>query len=512
MTVSCARTPRRQPAVERSCRWRRSVTLVCVAGALSSLTVWPGPPAAGAAPQHGGDNVVVQWNVAALEGVREAKQGPPMVARALAIIHTCMFDAWAAYDQKAVGTRLGDALRRPPSERGEANKAEAISFAAYRAAMDLMPVAAPVYDGLMAKLGYDPADTSTDTTTPAGVGNVACAAVLDFRHHDGSNQLGDLNGGAPYTDYTGYAPVNDPMVAAGALDPSTVMDPDRWQPLTYVDLSGTTVTPACVAPFWNRVAPFALTSDSQFRSQTGPARMGSQQFVDQARDVLEISAHLDDRQKAIAEYWADGPKSELPPGHWDLFGEYVSRRDHHGINEDVQMFFALTNAIFDAGIVAWDNKIAFDSVRPITAIRELFHGQQVEAWGGPNKGTQMIDGGSWLPYQPTYFPTPPFAEYSSGHSNFSAAGAEILRRFTGSDRFGASVTIPAGSSVVEPGSAPATDITLSWPTFTSAADEAGTSRRYGGIHFEQGDLDGRMTGRLAGAQAWEKAQSYIKGR
>jgi hypothetical protein len=74
------------------------------------------------------------------------------------------------------------------------------------------------------------------------------------------------------------------------------------------------------------------------------------------------------------------------------------------------------------------------------------------------------------------------------------------------------VTIPAGSSVVEPGFAPASDVTLTWRTFSDAADEAGISRRYGGIHFEQGDIDARATGRLAGAQAFSKAQNLIMGR
>lgn len=459
--------------------------------------------------------MVVKWNSAVLEGVRRSKLGPPMVSRALAIVHTCIYDAWAAYDQKAVGTMLGSALRRPPSQRGGINKNKAISFAAYRAATNLVPMGAPVYDELMASLGYDPADTTTDTTKPAGVGNVACQAVLDLRHRDGSNQLGDEPGGAPgvpYSDYTGYMPVNQPMNADDPIDPATVVDPNKWQPLRYTDLSGATVTPSFIAPHWTRIKPFALTSGSQFRSTTGPARYGSQLFQDQAREVLDISANLTDTRKVIAEYWADGPKSELPPGHWNLFAQYVSRRDKHGINEDVQMFFALNNAIFDAGIVAWDNKIAFDSVRPITAIRQLFNGQQVQAWGGPGKGTETIDGGAWRPYQPSYFPTPPFGEYSSGHSNFSAAGAEILKRFTKRDTFGYSVTIRAGSSVVEPGVAPATDVTLSWPTFSAAADEAGMSRLYGGIHFKQGDLDARATGRLAAAQAWDKAQSYIKGQ
>src|SRR5262249_40101075 len=144
-------------------------------------------------------------------------------------------------------------------------------------------------------------------------------------------------------------------------------------------------------------------------------------------------------------------------------------------------------AIFDAGCCAWDDKIAFDSVRPITAIRWLNRGKTITAWGGPGRGTRQIAGEEWFPYQATTFPTPPFAEYSSGHSNFSAAGAEILRAFTGSDRFGGSVTFAIGTSRTEPGTVPARDVTLAWPTFSDAAAQAGMSRRYGGIHFEQGD-------------------------
>jgi hypothetical protein len=126
------------------------------------------------------------------------------------------------------------------------------------------------------------------------------------------------------------------------------------------------------------------------------------------------------------------------------------------------------------------------------------------AWGGPEGGTQVIDGEDWFPYQRTTFPTPPFAEYTSGHSTFSAAAAEILKRFTGCDRFGASVTLRAGSSYIEPGLSPATEVTLSLDIFSEAADRAGLSRRYGGIHFGQGDRDGRAAGRLVAAQIWKK--------
>jgi vanadium-dependent haloperoxidase-like protein len=117
-----------------------------------------------------------------------------------------------------------------------------------------------------------------------------------------------------------------------------------------------------------------------------------------------------------------------------------------------------------------------------------------------------------LPYQAATFPTPPFPEYSSGHSTFSAAGAEILRRFTGSDRLGASVTFSPGSSRFEAGTVPAKAVVLHWPRFSDAAKQAGLSRRYGGIHFEQGDLDGRVAGRAVARLAWQRAQRYISGR
>jgi len=119
-------------------------------------------------------NAVVQLNSATLQGVRDAKLGAPMVARALAIVHTCMYDAWAAYDERAIGTQLRGALRRPASERTLGNKERAISYAAFRALEDVLPVDTdPVYIPLMKQLGYDPKDHSTDIETPTGIGNVA---------------------------------------------------------------------------------------------------------------------------------------------------------------------------------------------------------------------------------------------------------------------------------------------------------------------------------------------------
>ena len=479
-------------------------TLAAVLGVFASV-----------APAQSSSNVVIQWNRASLQGVRDGTLGPPMVARALAIVHTCMYDAWAAYDPKATGTQLGGSLRTDPAMRSRANKNEAISFAAYRAAIDVFPWdKSTVFDPLMLKLGYNVDDTSTDTETPAGIGNVACAALLNFRHSDGSNQLGDLTAsGVPYADYTGYQPVNLPSTVP-VSDLSTVLDPNRWQPLTYSN--GTkVVTPTFVGAQWYKVKPFAMTSPDQFIpfvSRYGPALYGSLEYTEQAQELVDFSAHLTDEQKMIAEYWANGPHSELPPGHWDLFAQYVSARDHHTVDDDVKMFFVLTNAIFDAGIAAWDAKRVFDSVRPATAIPYLMHGQQIQCWGGPGKGTITADAADWIPYQLATFPTPPFPEYISGHSTFSAAGATILAMWTGSEQFGDSVTFVTGTSIIEPGITPTSAVTLHWATFHDAANQAGISRRYGGIHFRTADLVGRAVGNMAAMNAWTKSLKYFDGR
>jgi hypothetical protein len=223
--------------------------------------------------------------------------------------------------------------------------------------------------------------------------------------------------------------------------------------------------------------------------------------------VLADSGGLTDEHKAIAEYWADGPGTETPCGHWCLLARQVSGRDGHGLDGDVKLLFALAGALLDASIACWDAKRTYDSVRPVTAVHFLFAGQEVSAWAGPGQGTRRIPGERWQPY----LATPPFAEHVSGHSTFSAAAATVLARFTGSDRFGARVTVPAGSSRIEAGT-PAADVVLSWPTFSAAAEQAGRSRRYGGIHFRDGDLSGRALGTAVGVEAWEAASLLFAGR
>lgn len=457
----------------------------------------------GGAPVPAAANTIVaEWNETTLQSIRNTRPGPPTAARMLAIVHTCIYDAWAAYDSVATGTRLGGDLRRASNERTDSNKREALSFSAHACLKDLFPSQAAYLDGVLTALGYDPQNSSIDPATPAGIGHLAAQAVIEYRHRDGSNQLGDLNPGA-YSDYTGYAPVNTA---------DEINDPNRWQPLRVPDGRGGFAIQKFAAPHWENVIPFALHSAGQFDEQIdAPALLPQRHYRKQVRQIIKYSAELTDREKVIAEYWADGPSSELPPGHWGLFAQFVSAKYAHNIDQDAKMFFAMHNAIFDAGIVAWHFKRKYDSVRPVTAVRFLKKGKMIQAWAGPGKGTQWIRGEDWVPYQAPSFITPPFAEYISGHSAFSRAGAEILRLFTGSESFGASVTIAAGSSFVEPGLVPAQPITLSWPTLKEAADEAGLSRRYGGIHFEDGDENARLLAPHVAAQAWDKAQSYFAG-
>jgi hypothetical protein len=451
-----------------------------------------------------GDNLVLVWNEETLESIRRLPPGPTAAARALAIVHTAIYDAWAAYDPLAVGTRLGAKLRQPESERTQANKDKAVSFAAYLALTDLFPARQATFDQRMATLGY--ATDGSDTSTAATVGTVAGQAVVDFRHNDGANQV---NG---YADTSGYEPVN-------TWD--QILSPDHWQPLCVpLPAPGTTDCTAVQkfsTPHWRNVTPFALTSAAQFRPDHGPAvtvlkGKPSDAFRKEVDQQLRFSAGLTDTQKVIAQYWEDGPRSETPPGHWNLFAQWVSHRDHHTLDTDAKVFFALGNALLDASITAWDAKRQWDSVRPITAVRWLKKGQLIQAWGGPYQGTKTIRGEDWLPYQPATFPTPPFPEYLSGHSTFSAAAAALLKAAIGSDTFGMSVTIPAGSSKVEPGAVPASPVTLSWKSFYEAADQAGISREYGGIHFNDGDFEARQAGELVGQQVWSIAKTYFNGK
>jgi hypothetical protein len=251
---------------------------------------------------------------------------------------------------------------------------------------------------------------------------------------------------------------------------------------------------------------------------TGPPRNpdGTYSTKDVVTALSDTNLGNDEVKKTKAEYWADGPETEFPPGHTAVFAQALARKNHFTLDANVKMFFALGNALMDASIGAWWTKYKdkWDFWRPITAIRYLYKDKDVNSWLGPgaNPSFGTVKGQKWIPYQALNVVTPPFPEYVSGHSTFTAAGSIVLISSAGTDNFGGTVTIPAGSSKIDPGVTPVAPVTLTWPTFTAAADQAGQSRRWGGIHFYSGDLHGRMLGNLLGRGAYAKAQAYIQGK
>ena len=425
---------------------------------------------------------------------------PTVLSRQMAIVQTAVFDAWAAYDDVAVGTRYGGALRRPEGERTAANKQTAIAYASHIASLDQFPHFAEQLTAAFLAAGYDPALVTRDPGRPEGVGRLAAEAVLAARRHDGSNQTGTERGssGEPYSDYTMYRPVNGPY---------EIIDPDRWQPIPASDGMGGVAVQEWLTPHWYRVEPFGLTSADQFRSPPPPLVNGDQ-LLAEVEEVAEMNARLTVEQKALVEFMRDGPASTGQSGHWLQMAQVVSCRDEHDLDTDVKLYFAVANTAMDAFIASWDSKLYYDTSRPWTLVRHYFGDQVIEGWGGPGEGAVSLEANRWHPYSPAEFPTPPFAGYPSGHSTVSAASAETLRRFTGSDAFGYTVDLLAGS-LTEPGHE--VPVTLSFATFTETAEAAGVSRLYGGYHIAADNVEGLVMGRRVSEFLWPVITAHFDG-
>ncbi len=468
-----------------------------------------------------------RWlNVALQATAREHERHgarPTIGSRNLAICTTAMFDAWAAYDDKAVGTRLGGKLRRPKSERTLANKNKAIAYAVTRVLLDIYPEdAAWIKERVRKEVeGVDPDNTTTDVSKPEGVGNVAAAALIAYRHHDGANQLGDEVGGngKPYSDWTHYKPVNPPW-------PGRIVDPDRWQPIPFDNGKGGKIVLGFLTPHWYRVKPFALKSSEQFRPGP-PPKVGSEQLKKDVDECIAVNANLTVKQKAIVEFMRDGPKSTGQSGHWLTFAKAVSRRDKNDTDRDVKLFFSVGNVVFDAFISCWEAKRYYDSSRPWTLVRHYYKGKKVRNWAGPGKGVIEKPAEEWLPYSPSTFITPPFPGYTSGHSTVSAAAARILALFTGSDRFGDIEKRKAGiltepgfecklmmmrDGKLPPGHEKLTcDVALALPTFTATAEMAAVSRLWGGYHIRTDNEVGLVQGRKVADYSWPKYKENFEG-
>ncbi len=426
---------------------------------------------------------------------------PTIGSRMFAIWATSMYDAWAAYDEKAAGSRLGDKLRRPASERTLENKKKAISYASYRSLLFDYPDAKPFLDEQMKKLGYDPANQSIDPATAEGIGNLAAQAVIDYRRHDGANQFGDEVGssGVPYSDYTYYMPVNPP---------DKIIDPDRWQPITFKK-DGKNFTPGFLTPHWYRVKPFALEKSSQFRPGPPPrTTVDAAALKKEADQVLAYNANLTKQEKAIVEFMRDGPRSTGQSGHWLRFAQDVSRRDKQDLDKDVKLYFVVANVAFDAFISCWETKRYYDSSRPWTLIHYFHKGETITGWAGTHGGTKKMLGEEWHPYSPESFITPPFPGYTSGHATVSGACSKTIELFTGSDRYGfcekrkhCELTEDDAGEMM----------TLDLPTWTATAEMAALSRALGGYHIPYDNNVGLKVGREIAEWSWPKYQQYFDG-
>jgi hypothetical protein len=441
----------------------------------------------------------LQWNEIYLEAVRKGTLGPPMVARGAALMHTAIYDAWAPYDSTATPTIAGATNRVPSNLANEGAANTSVSHAAYNALVELFPAQKATFEQAMRDRGLDPTNTSAVDASPAGIGNAAAKNVITYFRTDGSNSQGDLSPANPvaYADYTGYVPKNTA---------TNQLDPEAWQPLTFSNGK----TPGFLAPHWGKVRTFSMANGAALRPSVALPKFSSKAYQDQVDQILQITANLTDEQLAIADFWADGPTSETPPGTWCMIAGYVSQRDRYKLAQDVKLFFILGNALKDAGICCWETKVNFNSARPVTAIRAMYAGKQITGYLGKGLGIGLMAGEKWSPAQPSTFTTPPFAEFTSGHSTFSSAAAEVLKQFTGSDDYGDAYLIEPGKVVFD-SAYPKSSVRLSWTTFTEAAEQAGMSRLYGGIHFSQGNEFGKSMGRIVGMDTFQKSLSYFAG-
>jgi hypothetical protein len=412
-----------------------AVIVLVGVGLLGYSRFAPTQPTCPAATNHPEWSVARRWDEALLDAIRRALPNPPVHARNLFHTSVAMWDAWAAYDPTASGYVDKEKLQAPdvPAARNEA-----ISYAAFRvlSARFIKAVGADAslseFDDVMDSLCYPITNTSTTGDSPAAVGNRIGAAVLAYGLTDGSNEA---NG---YTDPS-YKPVNPPLVVD---KPGTTMtDPNRWQPLQIAHMisqNGIPVTNGvqqAVGPYWGHVTPFAIPAGGAAGVPIDPGpqpRLGDPAtdaiFKEQAVEVIRDSSLLDptpgtridispgvrgandlgtnngsghpvnpvtgqpyasdminqgDFARALAEFWADGPKSETPPGHWNVIANAVSDQlapnlkiggtgsNVDRLQWDVKLYFAVNGAVHDAAIAAWGLKGRYDGTRPISMIRYM---------------------------------------------------------------------------------------------------------------------------------------------
>lgn len=586
--------------------------------------------------QGGGTiSIARYWDEQILTSIRNDNPHPPAQARNLFSLSVCMYDAWAAYTNGPVGYVYRGKHTAPDID---AARREAISYAAYRMLKERYAYSRTADATLaslanrMIELGYSPSNNTRDTATPAGVGNTIYDAVSAWFINDGCRQTNGTQS-APYPDYPvtegGYVYTNP---ALPTQFPGTfVFDVNRWQRLQItdaVDQNGFPIGPIQIfqGAQWLRVRPFAMVrtdatkpwidpgpppylggvGDFEFRTNVVSVLRAASELTPDDGVVMDISpgaygnnslgandgnghalnpatglpyepnfVKRGDFVRVLAEFWADGPNSETPPGHWNVLANQVADHPAHvrriggsgpivdPLEWDVKVYFALNAAVHEAACAAWGVKRYYDGWRPMTAIRYMgqlgqstdpglpsYHPQglplipglielvtsqtiasgrhsglladkiAVYSWPGqPNdpvntyQGVRWLHADAWITYQRTNFVTPPFPGYISGHSTFSRSAAEVMAGITGSPFFPGGMfvwTVPANTGLgFEKG--PSTPVQLQWGTYYDAADQAGISRIWGGIHPPVDDFVGRRTGSQCGTGVWALAQTYFDG-
>jgi len=375
---------------------------------------------------------VLHWNALLLNSVAEEMTPPPVASRKMAMTHIAIYDAVNSIvkDHKPYLFFM-PALADLPQDA-------AIAAAAHATLIAIFPQFQEIYDmELTDTLSRIP--NGPDKDAAVLLGQAAATAIL-------AERASDPNGTA--------APGNPPAWRPGV-----------WKP-----------TPKAFAsyalPGWAEIPPFAMRVPYQFR-RPGPPRLQSEKYTRDFNRVKSIGRKVSTTRTAdqteIALFWADGPGTSTPPGHWNKIAQGVATQRDLSSAENARLFALLNITLADAAIVAWDMKFEYYLWRPITAIREA------DLDSNP-KTKQEKD---WEPL----IPTPPFASYVSGHSTFSGSAATLLKRFFGTDKV---------SLIVESDGLPG--VVRSFPRFSAAAAEAGLSRIYGGIHYDFDDKDGQQAG------------------
>lgn len=441
-----------------------------------------------------GADIVRHWSRVLTGAIAASATEATIASRAMSMVFEAIYNAWAAYQPVASFTLAGIA-RQQAVDDGAAASVVALSHAAHDVLCDLFADQSAAFDVALAQATR--AFTAQRAHQEAiDMGRAVAKALLAARHHDGSNQLGDLAPGA-YSDTSGYQPVNTA---------DRLVDPSHWQPLRVHDLRGRIIVQEFLTPHWGRVRTNALASGSSLRPDMGELAPRDSEI----EELLAMSASLDDIKKAWVEWWAANPTTSTPGGQWMHIVELATLHDAASLERTVKLFFAAAQALLDAGIACWDAKRFYDSARPISVIRRRFSERLITGWGGPGRGAVQQLGAEWVPYQRAVRPSPNFPEYPSGHSCFSHAAATVLIGLRG-DKLPLAFTVAAGGVPFDP-TVPAQPTVLRYESLSEAAAAAAWSRRLGGIHFARGDAHGRELGHRVGQVVLMRCRRLFTGQ